>query len=147
MGLLLLFALVQYGLHPFAQIDTRTGPLVRAALLAGGTATVLAGAAVALGLASPLRVLAGALAVGMLAAVVALARVAGGTLWKQKAYPARWAGALLALVPGAVLAQGLAHTPILALAAGTIGGFATFLVAAYALDLAGLRSARRETIS
>ncbi len=132
-----LYALVQYGLHPFAQLRHRTRDLLAAALLA---ALLGAGAGLILhkGGLSPERIGA-ALAMAMAGATAFLARRAG-----KSALPSR--RFLLSLLC-CLAALGVSLTPFIALGLtlprliGAIPlGVLTYAGSAFLLDLAGLRT-------
>lgn len=137
-----LYALVQYGLHPFAQLRHQTAQLLTAALIASACGLVL-GALVLGGSLAPAKV---GLVLGcaMLAATAALAWSAG-----RIACPSpRFAISLVCCL--ALL--GVAVTPFIALGLSLpslIGAVALGALAyaggAFALDLAGLRALLRRS--
>lgn len=136
-----LYAVIQYALHPFQQLAHRTAPLAAAALtglvLAGGGALVLphlgmpAGAGVG-----------AALAGGMIGAVAMLARSTGRAALPGIGFLVRLTVALGALALAVMALRAAGEGPA-ALAVHIGAGMAAYLVAAYAVDLAGIRALAR----
>lgn len=132
-----LYALVQYGLHPFAQLRHNTGQLFTAALVAGGLGALLG----VLVLAGPLS----APRVGLMLTLAMLGAAASlGWSTGRKALPS--ARFMVSLVCCLAL-LGVAVTPFVALGLGLpslIGavflGALAYAGGAFALDLAGLRA-------
>ncbi|MCA0407315.1 MAG: hypothetical protein LCH39_14325 [Proteobacteria bacterium] len=132
-----LYALVQYGLHPFGQLRHQTGQLLRAALLACITGLGLGVAVLAASIA-PAKV-GLVLAIAMLAATLSLGLSAG-----RIALPsARFAASLVCCL--ALL--GVAVTPFVALGlslpsliGAVVSGALAYAGGAFALDLAGLKT-------
>lgn len=132
-----LYALAQYGLHPFAQLRHTTPVLAAAAGLALAAGT---GLALVLGKQGDLARMAGlALALAMALAVLRLGLAAG----RAGRLPARFLASLaacLALLGVVVMPfAAMGFTPATLLAAIALGALA-YTAGAFALDLAGLRA-------
>lgn len=140
-----LYALIQYGLHPFQQLAHRTVPLALAAL---ASLAVTGGLVFLLPLAGVSALPADALALGggMIAAAALLIGAAGRVAVPEAGFLLRLLLALGALGL-AVVALRPAGTGLAGLA-GMIGaGMAAYAGAAYALDLASIRALTRKRIS
>lgn len=132
-----LYAFLQYAVHPFSQLNRRTGDLPLAGL-AALAAAVLAGAAGLMAGLAPAK-LAGGL---LFAAIAAALAIAGQTLRGRRMLDARFAAGLvfsLAMLAAGVGLIGLAGSGFAATAGAITAGVLAYSAAAYATDLAGFR--------
>lgn len=136
-----LYALVQYALHPFLQLEHRTRRLIEAAF-----AALVAGAFVygvmRYGALGPVQSVACVLIAAMLAAALRLLLVIGREGVPGAAF---WGGLLLALagMAGAVLLLRLLLTGLPALVLMISAGALVYVLIAYATNLAGIRNGLR----
>lgn len=134
---LALYALVQYALHPFLQLEQRTRRLVEAALVAL-IAGALAYGATRLGALGPVGSVASVLIVAMVAAALRLFAAIGRDGLPGAMFWGRLVLALAAMA-SAVLVLRPVLTGLPALALMVSAGVATYAALAYATDLAGIR--------
>lgn len=135
-----LYALIQYALHPYAQLAQRTFVLIITALVVVSVAVI--GALLLRLLPAGLPGLAVVLALAMAAGCVVLARMSPGYEAPVPAYLGRLALAILALAVPVTLVQQQWGGVVGGFAAVAVGA-ATFLATAWFSNLAELRRWRR----
>lgn len=134
-----LYALIQYVLHPYAQLARRTWALVLTALAV--VVVALAGGAMLTLLPPGIPGLALVLAAAMVAGTLLLAQLSPGYSPPGRAYLVRLGAAILAMAVPATLAQQQLGGVAGGFAAASFGA-AGFMVMAWVTDLAGVRRGR-----
>lgn len=135
---LVLYALVQYAVHPFLQLALRTVPLVfaamSAALVAGTGFAILAQKGAAIPVATGIS-----LGLAMLAGLLSLLLTAGRSVLPGAVFLFRLGCASIAMVAALWPLARLLPAGLAALVALIAAGIATFGLAGYAINLADLR--------